>query len=289
MKGDVLMSDSTSIMAQVRSMRKKNIVKDDVIGREIHIPTRAGSVRALYYTSGHENAPLFVDLHGGGFIAGRPENDDVFCHYVREKLDINVISIDYRLAPEYPCPSDKEDVYDAIRYVCCHPEEYGVDPDRVVVGGHSAGGNIAAVVSMMAKESEDFTICGQILDYPPMDLATAPEDKFYAEGAIPPEVARLFNECYCGEMDPREPICSPLFALNQDLRGLPPALVITCENDSLREEGEQYALRLAQNGVEVTLKRYLNVPHGFNMDRSYPQAHNSWRLIVSSLRKYLRL
>ena len=283
------MSDSTSLMAAVRSMRKKNYVKDDIIGREIHIPTRAGSVRALYYTSGHEDAPVFFDLHGGGFIAGRPENDDVFCHYVREKLDINVISIDYRLAPEFPCPCDKEDVYDAIRYVCCHPDESGVDPDLVVVGGHSAGGNIAAVVSMMAKESEDFTICGQILDYPPMDLATAPEDKFYTEGAIPPEVARLFNECYCSEIDPRDPVCSPLYAANQDLRGLPPALVITCEQDSLRDEGEQYALRLAQNGVEVILKRYQNVPHGFNMDRSYPQAHNSWRLIVSALRKYLRL
>lgn len=281
------MSDSTSIMAAVRSMRKKNAVKQEYIGQEIHIPTRAGSVRALYYTAGRDNAPVFFNMHGGGFIAGRPEDDDVFCHYVREKLDINVISIDYRLAPEYRCPADKEDVYDVILYMKHHPEEYGINPERMTIGGHSAGGNIAAVVCMMAKESGDFTICGQILDYPPMDLATPPEKKFFAEGAIPPETARLFNECYCSEENSRDPYCSPIFAGDDQLCGLPPALVLTCELDSLRDEGEQYALRLARNGVEVTLKRYQNVPHGFNMDRRNPQAHDSWRLIVRMLRKFL--
>ncbi len=282
------MSDSTSFQALVRSFRKRRKTKEECIGEEIRIPTRAGSVRALYYHSGREKAPVFFNLHGGGFIAGCAEDNDVFCHYIREKLEINVISVDYRLAPEFPYPSDKEDVYDAILHVSTHPEDYGIDPEKMAVGGHSAGGNIAAVVSMMAKVSGEFTLRGQILDYPPMDLATEPGDKFYVEGAIPPETARLFNECYCTPEQSREPYCSPLFAGDDLLKDLPPALIITCELDSLRDEGEEYALKLARSGVEVTLKRFRGVPHGFNTDRHNPGAHDSWRLMADALERFLK-
>lgn len=284
-----------NVLDEVLRMREAGKARIDfaaITGKEIWLPTHAGQVRALCYrpdgASDREMLPLYLNLHGGGFIGGLPEGDDSFCKRVCEELRIMVVSIDYRLAPEYPCPADKEDAYDAALFLWEHAAEWGIDPDRIAVGGHSAGGNIAAVVCQMAKAQQTIPLCCQILDYPPMDLATDPFEKFYTEGAIPPQVAAHFDRCYRSIEMAKEPWCSPIYSSPEALVGLPPAVVITCEIDSLRDEGEQYATMLIQAGVETTAKRFLGAAHGFSMGSiSEPMVDDAQRMMIDGLRRYL--
>lgn len=261
-----------------------------VFGEEIYIPTRAGQARCLIYRPVNRKAPspVFFNIHGGGFVMGDPEGDDFMCKIFLDALDITIINVEYRLAPETKCPGDKEDVYDVVKHVASHAGEYGIDPDRMAIGGHSAGANISAVVCMMAKKSGEFGFRCQVLDYPPMDVLTDPKKKFFTEGAIPPEVAEMFNAAYCEKPeDAGDVYCSPIYETVENLKGLPPAVVLTCEIDSLREEGEEYGKKLAQAGVEVTMKRFLGVPHGFTSNPTLPEAAAGHRMMIEGLRKYL--
>ena len=120
-----------------------------------------------------------------------------------------------------------------------------------------------------------------------MDVQTNPYQKFYTEGAIPPFIADIFNDCYVEHAKAGDPDCSPIYTPEEDLKGQCPAVVITCEIDSLRDEGEEYALKLMKAGVEVTAKRFLGVPHGFSMNPEAPQALDSMQMMADALRKYL--
>ena len=277
----------------VKNMRKESLIrsqKSNIIGKEIFIPTMNGETRALIYKSKNMTtiAPVFFDLHGGGFIRGLPENDDWFCSAVNKTLDITVISIDYKLAPEYKCPSDKDGVYDVVSYVSSHSDDFGIDANNMSIGGHSAGANISTVVCMMAKEKDQFSFKCEILDYPPLDLFTAAEKKFYIEGAIPVETATLFNKCYRTEAYAKNPYCSPVSATIESLRNLPPAIVITAEMDSLRDEGEDYAQKLVKAGVETTAKRFYGVRHGFTISHpDLPESKVAYKMIIDGLAKYL--
>ena len=208
----------------------------DIKGEVRYITLQDQKVRVLEYQA-EQGAPLYFNLHGGGFVMGSPEEDDVFCSKVNKELGIHVLSIDYPLAPENPFPKDKETVYAVIKEVVQHPEEWGVDTKRLLIGGHSAGANIATTICLMAKRRKEFSFLAQILDYPPLDLASSPYKKFWTEGAILPEIAELFNSAYRKEKEARDSLCSPLFATEEELVGLPDTLLITCERDSLREEG----------------------------------------------------
>lgn len=282
-----------AVYRQVLEIRKGNRKKleeilPDVRGEEAYIPTRFGETRVLIYAPETDGPfPVYFDVHGGGFIMGYPENDDAFCQRVCDTLKIMVINIDYRLAPEYPCPADKEDVYDVIQYVRDHAAEFGIDPERMAVGGHSAGANISAVVAKWAKEGNDFSLRCQILDYPPMDVQTNAYQKFYTEGAIPPQVADMYNDCYIDRAHAGDSDCSPIYCSDEELMGQCPAVVLTCEIDSLRDEGEEYALRLMKAGVEVTAKRFLGVPHGFTMHSDDPRALEGQQMMIEGLRRYL--
>ena len=239
---------------------KEEAIKGEV--RYITLPDQ--KVRVLTY-QGEPGAPLYFNLHGGGFVMGCPEEDDVFCNKVNKELGIHVINIDYPLAPENPFPKDKKTVYDVIKEVVRLGEEWGMDAKRLLIGGHSAGANIATAICLMAKKRNEFSFLAQILDYPPLDLARSPFKKFWTEGAILPEVAKIFNSAYRKQREARDSLCSPMFATEEELVGLPDTLLITCERDSLREEGESYAKKLMQAGVEVTGKRFLGRYHGFSM------------------------
>lgn len=287
------MIDKDKVLEIVGNMRKDCIERakaSKILGKEIFIPSKDGKIRCLIYEPKNKNemSPVFFDVHGGGFVTGLPEDDDRFCDKVRNELDIVVISIDYRLAPEFKFPTDKNDVYDVVKYVHSHNDEFGIDPNNMSIGGHSAGANISTVVCMMAKEKNEFSFKSQILDYPPLDLATPGTEKFYTEGAIPPEIAAMFDKCYRNEEEAKNPYCSPVYATEEQLKNLPPAVVITCEIDSLRDEGEDYAKKLIKSGVETTAKRFYGVGHGFSIgDFDLPESIEAHKMMIDGIRKHI--
>ena len=139
--------------------------------QDIKIPTRHGEVRCLIYKAKTETAaPVFFDVHGGGFILGNPEMDEPICRRISNELNITVISIDYTLSPEAKYPRAHEEVYDVIEYVYSHSNEFNINPEKMALGGHSAGGNITASVSRRIKEAGKIKLCCQVLDYPALSL-----------------------------------------------------------------------------------------------------------------------
>lgn len=233
------------------------------LGEVREIPTRGGMGRILLYPS-EPGKPVFFNIHGGGFVAGRAESDAEFCDKLHRELGIWVINMEYRLAPEAACPADKEDIYDMLCYLYERKEEYPFDRQRMLIGGHSAGANIAATVSKMLKDDGKFSFLAQVLNCPPLDFATPPREKFFGQGAVEPEAADVFTISYCPpQWDLKDERLSPYWLPAECLTGLPDALVITAEFDSLRDEAEAYAKKLMQAGVEVTGKRFKSKRHAF--------------------------
>ena len=237
-----------------------------------YVKTSVGEVRVLEY--GFENRelqPLMIDMHGGGFIMNHADMDEKIISALRKAVpDCKFISIDYPKAPEAPFPAAVKAAYEVAQFYFNHAEELGIDKSRVVIGGHSAGGNLSAVTCMQAAETGDFSFKGQILDYPPLDLGTPAKDKPQPEGSIPVELADLFDACYLNGHDPHDPLISPVYADAEILKKLPQALVITCGMDSLGKEAKQYAKLLKDQGVSVSLYDYPAECHGFTYDGTEP-------------------
>ena len=280
-------------MLDKRRAQKAEMYKDVVMtGDEIRIPTEIEPVRCLIYRpkeNGFDTLPVVFDLHGGGFNAGELGRDEAFCRFIADSLGICVIGIDYPLAPEHPYPEEKEASYQVIRYVSQNCEKYRVDPDKMAVCGHSSGGNIAAVVAMMAGERGEFSLCCQVLDYPPTDLFTPSSERPAADGPLSVNLMDLFNACYRLPEQGREPYCSPLFAADEQLRLLPPTMLITCEEDPLNDEGERYGMRLVQNGVLTTMIRYPGVKHAFTEEPDTKESQDAYRMMAFYLKCYLEL
>jgi acetyl esterase len=203
-----------------------------------------------------------------------------------DELGCLVVSIDYRLAPEYRFPVALEESYDVVKWAWEAAAELGIDRSRIALCGHSAGGNLAAGITLLARERREFSVCYQILDYPPLDLTRDPAEKTRVPRGskiLPPALCRIFDRCYIGSHeDARNPLVSPVWAT--DLKGLPPALVITAEQDSLAEEAERYADMLAAAGVPVVKKMFVGAAHGFTL---YPGelAQQAWELMKLEMGK----
>ena len=220
--------------------------------------------------------PLVVDFHGGGWVLGGLDMADWLCSSVAVGLDAVVVSVDYRLAPGHRFPAAAEDCYAALVDVVARAAEFDADPDRVAVMGDSAGGNLAAVVSLMARDRSGPAIAHQGLLYPATDLTMASPS--IVENGSAPVLTRAdmlaFRAHYLGDADPRQPYASPLLA--DDLSGLPPALVQVAEHDPLRDDGLRYATALRAAGVPVRVTEYTGMPHGYlsfpRICRSAPQA-----------------
>lgn len=251
------------------------------------IPTSFGETRVLIYRpKNNESAtlPVFVNLHGGGFILGKPEMDDSWCGLITERADCVVVSIDYRLAPENKFPIALNECYEIVEWIHKHPEELSINPLKIAVGGHSAGGNLAASICLLNKQrGNKLPIIYQIIDYAPLDLDTDPALKPHFKEALPINLARTFNALYFENKEhARNPLASPLFA--ESLDNLPEALIITAELDSLAAEAESYAEKLKQAGVKVTYKQYKGVPHGFTHNGDLIIAEDAWYLMSDKLR-----
>jgi acetyl esterase len=254
---------------------------------EIFIDTEYGKVRTLWYGFNNpEKTPIFFDLHGGGFILGSADMDDEMNLEFHRQVGCKVISIEYAKAPEFPYPAAVNQVYAVIKHVFENAEKYAIDNKRMSIGGHSAGGNLSTVTCMKAKKEGDFRFVCQILDYPPLDLATNPLDKPRPKGAISPKMAAIFDACYVDPAQAKDPYVSPVYATPEDLERLPPALFILAGKDSLHDEGMKYCEMLSAAGVVTECYEYPNAAHGFTYKPSKDTV-DAWANMAAFLKKYL--
>jgi acetyl esterase len=219
----------------------------------------------VYRPSPDENLPLLVVFHGGGWVIGNVEQYNLTARQLANASGAIVVSVDYRRAPEHPFPAPLDDCWRALQWTAAHAGELGGDPARIAVGGDSAGGNLAAVCALRARDAGGPDLALQVLVYPVCDCDFGTES-YKSNGTgylLEAEQMQWFFDCYTerGTTDPADWQISPLRA--PDLRGLAPAVVITGEYDPLRDEGEAYADRLRAAGVEVESRRYDGMIHAF--------------------------
>lgn len=227
-------------------------------GPDGEIPVR------IYTPEGDGPFPSLVFYHGGGWVIGTLDTVDVPCRLLANRADCVVVSVDYRLAPEHKFPAAADDAYAAAKWVVENGPAIQVDSDRVAVGGDSAGGNLAAVVSLMARDRKEIELAYQMLIYPVTNHSYQTNSyRDNAEGYLLTKDSMIwFWDHYLrNQEDGHHPYASPLQA--EDLSDLPQTLVITAEYDPLRDEGESYAQRLKEAGVQVEETRYLGMIHGF--------------------------
>ena len=246
-----------------------------------------GPVARLYRPDDGPRSGLLVWFHGGGWVIGGLDSHDAMCRSLAARSGATVLSVDYRLAPEHPWPAAVEDALCAVRWAAENAGEIGVDPDRIAVGGDSAGGNLAAIVAQQRPVPLRF----QALVYPATDMTRSFPS--HTENARGPVLDSSAMEWFIGHYIPdaarhRDELASPLHAPDALMTGLPPALVITAQYDPLRDEGEAYGARMAAHGCPATVMRVNGQFHGFfAMPHLLDDADRAHDVVAASLRRAL--
>jgi acetyl esterase len=245
----------------------------------------------LYYPLGDPPFAILVFFHGGGWVIGDLDTHHGVCHALAKTSGCLVVAVDYRLAPEHRYPAAVEDAYAAVTWVAENSAGIQADPNRLAVGGDSAGGHLAAVVALMARDLKGPRIDLQILIYPITDYNfNTPSYIENKEGyMLTRDLMKWFwNHFIEDQSQANDPYVAPLRAEN--LGDLPPALIITAEYDPLRDEGEAYGKRLQKAGVKVTLSRYPGMIHAFiRMTSRLDKANEALDEIAGRLRVVLRI
>jgi len=232
---------------------------------DVSIPSADARIPArLYAAEGPKRAPVILYLHGGGYVKGGIEESDAFCRNLARVTGHGVLSIDYRLAPEHPFPAALDDALTAVVWAGGHAGELGGLASSLIVCGESAGGNLATVACLLLRSDPRVAICHQVLLQPVVDftlsfpsIAMPP-----TECLVPRDDLAWYYRTYCGnQCAPKDPRVSPLYA--PDLSGLPPALIVAAEYDTLRDEAAAYAERLSAAGVATRYLCVNGMVHGF--------------------------
>jgi len=230
---------------------------------------------------------LLVYFHGGGWVIGDLDTHDGVCRSIASRSGHSVLAVDYRLAPEHPYPAAVDDALAATVWAHSRAANLGIDAERIAVGGDSAGGNLAAIVAQRRIAPVRF----QLLVYPATDLTMSHQS--HEENRDAPVLTRAVMDYFVGHYVPdpprrSEPEASPLLVADEELVGLPPALVVTAEFDPLRDEGEAYATRLTAAGVSASAVRFIGHFHGFfSMLGILDDAEAAHALCGSVLRRHL--
>jgi acetyl esterase len=226
------------------------------------------SIRIFRPDDGREKLPVVMYFHGGGWILGNKNTHDRLMRELAHGARAAIVFVEFSPSPEVAYPIPIEQAYIASRYIAEKGESLMLDPTRLAVAGDSAGGNMATVVALLSKERGGPKISCQVLFYPVTDAGMdTPSYKYFAEGPwLTKPAMEWFWNAYAPDVSERKkPTISPLRASIAQLKNLPPTLIITDENDVLRDEGEAYALKLMHAGVDVTAIRYLGTIHDFAM------------------------
>jgi acetyl esterase len=257
-------------LPQVRAqIARESVVFGDPIPvetvRELTIPGEGGAIPARLYRPTGLTGPcaLLVYFHGGGWVLGDLRAADSVCRFLAVHAELAVLSIDYRLAPEHPFPAGVNDAVAAFHYAVDQAAALNVDPAAIGVGGESAGGNLSAVVSQITSAGNGPAPAFQLMFMPVTDLSTKhPSYSLFSHGFFLTEAQMDWYRGHYlrNDADALDPRASPLLA--RDLTGLPPAYLAVAGFDPLRDEGEAYAHRLREAGVDVTLRRHIGMIHG---------------------------
>ena len=234
--------------------------------RDFSIPGPGGDIAVrLYRASDAPELPLLVFFHGGGFTIGSLDSHDALCRHLCVAAECLVLAVDYRLGPEHPFPAAADDAFAALCWAADHCEELGADPERIAVGGDSAGGNLSAVCCLLAREAAAPQIIYQLLIYPGTDMTESAQSiQTFGQGEYllaKPLLHWFISNYVSADLDLKDWKMSPLYA--PDHRGLPPAHVITAGFDPLQDEGIAYGKKLQQAGVPVSFAHYPGMMHGF--------------------------
>lgn len=276
-------ADAAEVRASLKASRKprRHVSVARVEDRSIPGVDGAGEIPVrIYHPSAPDvsgdGVPLVVYLHGGGFVLCDLDSHDACCRRLANGIGGIVVSVDYRLAPENRFPAAVEDAWAATRWVAMHGSEFGGDTRRLVLAGDSAGGNLAAVVCMIARDRGGPSIAFQLLIYPVIDQRRKPKvvRDPSSRGVLTLDHQRWFTRQYLGpDGDQHNVYASPILG---DLTGLPPAHVVTGEFDPLCDDGEEFAERLRAVGVPATTRRYPGMFHGFfNLPDDIPLAEQA--------------
>ncbi len=256
----VLEEVKSNVIQEAMEMRRLNKVVP-VSGERRSICLEDRTIDVVYYKTTNKQAPLLICFHGGGFLFGGCALDDYLWHSICKRLDVNLVSVEYRKSPEFMYRDALEDAYDATDYLIEHADEYGFDPERISVFGGSAGGNLATALCLYAKEKGNIEFDNQILMYPFLDIDTDPDEK--GAGSLSGPIMYVFNELHCKPEESAYPLVSPIFATKEMLKDQPNTIISYAEDDNLRNEAERYARKLQEAGVQVAEKLSYSMPHGF--------------------------
>lgn len=256
--------DVKSFRAQMKTMWQEQEERNRhcmILGERYRIPLEGRTLEMVQYIS-DPKAPVIFGIHGGGFSCGGCALDDHLWNLLHTKLDVTVLSLGYRRAPEYPFPAALYDIYDAIHYVKTHSRKYGIVSTDFSICGNSAGGNLATSVCMLdLKRGNQLKLKRQILNYPYCDLKTEPSRKGHLEEEQ--LMYQMYVEDYCRKEEVENPLVSPIFAKTSDLEGMPKAIVCLAEKDPLYREGKIYAEKLKKSGVETACFKASQMMHGY--------------------------
>jgi acetyl esterase len=258
------------------------------VNRELVAPGPAGDIALRLFDAreSREAGPVMVFFHGGGFVLGDIHTHEPFCAEVARQLDIPVVSVEYRLAPEHPWPAGVEDAIAVTRWIAQSPEALGRQVTGLVTCGDSAGGNFAIVVSLALRdEPAAVPVLVQWPIYPAADPAKGyPSFQDFGEGYLLTRAGmRWFDECYAA--DPEDWRYSPLM---KSQKGMPPTLVVTASLDPIRDQGRAYAAACIEAGVPTVFREAVGNIHGFiNLRKAVPSSEEDIKGCVEVLRLML--
>jgi len=287
-------SDARGVLSAVQASVNPALAPVDIEDRTLAVgPGGATDIRVVRPAGITGTLPAIVYVHGGGWVLGDKQTHDRLVRELAAGVQAVLVFVDYERSPESRYPGAIEQAYAVARHVADNPADYGADPARIAIAGDSVGGNMAAAVTLMAKERGGPAFRAQLLFYPVTDASMATGSyREFAEGPwLTAKAMAWYWDKYLPDTGRRgEILASPVNASIEQLQGLPPALVIVDENDVLRDEGEAYARKLAQAGVPVISARYNGTIHDFvmlNPIAETPAARGAIGQAIGYLRKML--
>lgn len=280
-----------AVLSDAQRAAKVDLLKASIQDRVLNVgPTGRTAIRVVRPSNEQGHLPVVIYVHGGGWVLGDKETHDRLVREIAVGAHVVIVFVDYERSPESRYPTAIEQSYAVAKYVAQNAGEFGADSNRMAIAGDSVGGNMAAVVALMAKERKGPSFAAQLLLYPVTDASMSSAS--YTEFADGPWLTKKgmawFWDQYLPEVSKRDEVhASPLNASLDQLRDLPQALVVVDENDVLRDEGEAYARKLSQAGVRVTSLRYNGTVHDFMMLNALSQTP-AVRAAIDQATRYLR-